>query len=329
MKSAQIRFVNRLALGLIFLLTLISACTPPPRQSKIVLPEDADIGLKAVEQAGLIQQLSLPAQVAFTAEGASPVSVMLDWAYADESRLAMGWTVAGLSAPKDANLDDYICDPYFAKKEGIEFGKYGMLRYIRPESGDPGEPIHLTYIYYQDVASGKAREMDFTADLTLGDCGSAKTGLESEQNPAAQTTLIPMIGNYQVSFKLPVYDGISIHPDQAVMSNEITARLETVVASPSYLIARVCFSIDELNQKLGDWEAAGWYTESSLQINNGDWLENNFVYPDLAGKEQCTDFGFGTPFLEKENQVIIKVSPSVEGLKGDWEFHLQVTKVNP
>lgn len=327
MKPIEIRFISRVSILLTVFLLIISACAP--QQQKITLPEDADIGLKAVEQAGMIQQLSLPAQTTLTAEGTSPVSVTLDWAYADESRLAMGWTVDGLNTPKDANLDDYICDPYFAKKEGIEFGKYGMLRYIRPESGDPSKLIHLTYIYYQDVASEKTGEMDFTVNLTLGDCGSAKTGLESEQNPVAQATLIPMIGNYRVSFKLPVYDGISIHPDQTVMSNQITARLETVVASPSYLIARVCFSIDELNQKLGDWEAAGWYTESSLQINNGDWLENNFVYPDLAGKEQCTDFGFGTPFLEKENQVIIKVSPSVEGLKEDWEFRLQVTKVNP
>lgn len=306
---------------------IISACTT--QQQKIALPEDADIGLWAVERAGLIQQLSIPAQATLTTENAPPVSVILDWAYADESRLAMGWTVYGLGVQKDTNLDDYICDPYFAKREGIQFGKYGMLRYIRPESDDPNTSIHLTYIYYQDIDSEKAKEMDFTVDLTLGDCGYAKTGLESEQNPTFQTTPIPMIGNYQVSFKLPVYSGISIHPNQTITSNEITARLDTVIASPSYLIARVCFSIDELNQKLGDWETADWYTESSLQINDGDWLENNFVYPNLVGDEQCTDFGFGTPFLEKENQVVIKVSSSVEGLKDNWEFRLQVTKVNP
>lgn len=327
MNLIRIKFMSyMLTLWVLFPL-VVSACAS--QQQSITLPEDVDIGLKAVKHAGLIQQLSLPAQATLTAKGALSASVVLDWAYADESRLAMGWTVYDLNMPKDTNLDDYICDPYFAKKEGIEFGKYGMLRYIRPESDSPNSPIHLTYIYYQDVTSEKAREMDFTADLTLGDCGNAHTGLESEQNPAAQTTLIPLIGNYQVSFKLPVYDGISIHPEQTIRANEITARLETVVASPSYLIAKVCFSIDELSQKLGDWEAAGWYTESSLQINDGDWLENNFVYPDLANKEQCTDFGFGTPFLEKENQVIIRVSPSVDGLKENWEFRLQVTKINP
>jgi hypothetical protein len=153
--------------------------------------------------------------------------------------------------------------------------------------------------------------------------------LESGQYPRVQVTPIPMIGNYRVSFNTPVYQGITIRPDQTVTANNITARLDTIVASPSYLISKICFSIKDMKNKLGDWESVGWSATSFLQINNGDWLEGNFDYSALVDNELCTDFGFGTPILEKENKVIVKVSPSAEGLKENWEFHLQVIKVNP
>jgi hypothetical protein len=346
MKPIKLGFASRISAFLTLSALIFSACAPqqpktalpgessstpnPPLQQPITLPEDADSGLKAVAQVGLLQQLSIPAQATLTAQGTLPVSVMLDWAYADKNRLALGWTINGLSAKKDANLADYICDPYFAKKDGIEFGKYGVLRYIRPESGEFGGPIHLMYIYYQDVAAEKAGTMDFTVDLTIGDCRTAKTGVDSALNPDVKTTPIPMIGNYQVSFKLPVHDGISVHPDQVVKSNEITARLASIAASPSYMIARICFSTDEMKQKLGNWQDAGWNIDAMSQINSGDWVESNFNYPTLTSSEQCTDLGFGVSLLEKEkNQIAIKVSPSVEGLKEDWEFSLQTTKITP
>jgi hypothetical protein len=83
-----------------------------------------DPGLQGVEDAGMITdfertaeptvfptppwQLSISDGIAQTSNG---ITVTLNWAYTDESRMAIQLTIYGLEVPEGMDLEELICKP--------------------------------------------------------------------------------------------------------------------------------------------------------------------------------------------------------------------------
>jgi len=142
---------------LIALLTLLAFTTVVYAVDRLMI----DHGLQTADQNGLVSDFNqtamptvfnaLPADLAASnqaSESKNGVTVTLEWAYMDESRLALQITLSGFSVPKGQNLGDFLCHPYLTNKQGVSLGQ-SALQEVR--QAQPGQPYELVYIYYQNV----------------------------------------------------------------------------------------------------------------------------------------------------------------------------------
>ena len=123
-------------------------------------------------------------------------TVKLNWAYADSQALKIDITVTGLDA--NANVEDFICDPYLVTKESIQHTSPGREE-VKHLMDQPGHPWEITYGYSLNPPI-QYKSIDIVMDVTLGPCANSLNYPESNVTP----TIVPLIGNYRFTFQVPV-----------------------------------------------------------------------------------------------------------------------------
>jgi len=291
-----------------------------------------DPGLQKVDQEGLVlhlNQTAAPTVFSAVPTELSPankvsqtyngITVTLDWAYADELRVAWQLTVTGLSIPKGAMVSDYICDPYVTTKEDIPLNPI-------PGYNSSGNPLVISYISYQKIDASRYDHLDIALDLTVGPCAMQWDHDYGHAYAGPTSTPVPLIGNYHLVFQVPVKKGVTITPDQTVEANGIKMRLETIATAPSYTMARLCYEVPSVPDLAGNVISGGdWsMTGVTLQSGNNDPIQADdyFSLPEYERpgySENCVDVGFAAQVDLQATKVVVAVA-SLEGIEDENDF---------
>ncbi|MCL4561829.1 MAG: hypothetical protein M1281_14630 [Chloroflexi bacterium] len=278
-----------------------------------------DHGLEAADQKGLVvdyNQKALPTEFAAVptqlranpkvSQSQNGITVTLDWAYMDEYRLAWQITLSGLSIPKEAELGDFVCRPYITNDQRIPI----FNPYIDGSSRSQTEgSIDLVYVTYQHVDAQQVDHLDLHMDLTVGACGPRWNFQEFYAGPGPTPTPPPLIGNYHLSFRVPVNRGMTVSPHQEAESGGIKMRLDTMTFTPSFTVIRLCYRqpSDPKPDKGEEWS----FREVELQVDGDEPIHpGGFLPTDQtteAADEICREVGFAEA-IDPVSRITLKVS---------------------
>ena len=271
-----------------------------------------DAGLQKADESGLVAHLNqtaeptvfavVPADLAAknaVTQSQNGISVTLDWAYADELRVAWQLTITGLVIPNGSNIENYICTPYVTTQEGIVLKPVPSQEKIL--SNESGNPIVISYISYQNIDTGKISNLNIHLDLTVGPCGNPAASEEWYLGSKPIPTPVPLIGTYRMDFQVPVNNGLSVTVDKTVEANGVQITLKSVTVSPSYTIAEFCYpnlTVADLSGMMrSDWN--WWLQGTTIQFGEEDPVRHNqnsyFSLPEEKqgdNSKQCQRIGF-------------------------------------
>lgn len=287
-----------------------------------------DPGLQAVEDAGLVthrNQMAKPtifntvsatfAATTTTSQTENGVTVKLDWAYADEIRLAMQLTVTGLSIPSGSPVSDFICTPRLINREGAHINNPGM--YVNLSSDQPGNPIELTYISYQNLDADEYHELNFEMDIVVGPCSPAWDFQETNVTPRP----VPLIGSYHLSFLVPVYKGIVITPNQTKSANGLWMRLNRIILAPSFIDINVCYQLPEVSfvKDKDSWRI----TDATINVDGAGPIRsiaNSLPQTDAVNvSEHCEDLGFAVSAAQQPKTMVVTI-PKIIAFDSESRF---------
>jgi hypothetical protein len=276
-----------------------------------------DPGLQGVEDAGMITdfertaepttfptppwQLGVYTDIAQTSNG---ITVTLNWAYADESRMAIQLTIDGLEVPEGVDLEELICKPYITSDEGVSRRLYkGGPEILEDKSG---KPIILTYVYEQAVDTHQYKYLNLDLDLTLGPCADYLNFDEVYLNKPMPTPP-PLIGNYHLRFQVPVYEGMTIAPEQTIDAHGLSMRLETITLSPSYTNVLLCYDPPNLNLAT---EENDWMPDATIKIGEAEpviCLNFSDNGGNVGKGQYCANLGFDVFYDMQPTTVVLAV----------------------
>jgi hypothetical protein len=199
-------------------------------------------------------------------------TVSIDWAYADEGRIALHYTISGLDWPDGTYMD-------------------------------PMQEIQITSPSIPDLwmgGGGNNRSVVEQAAITGEvDQRLVEGALDAQKNPNIRVNVnIPVegptkIGTFRFKLDLPVLDGSRIENiDQTVVTNNVAMTLKAIRLTPSYVEALICFQMPS---------AVDWgLTASILSIAGRDYpYSSGGMMQGAEGKsfrltdpERCSSVGF-------------------------------------
>ena len=215
------------------------------------------------------------------------VTVEIDWAYVDESRVALHYTVSGLDWPDGTFWDSMQARITSAAIPESAFSGAGGWNHGPVDHG---------------VITG-------TDDQLFWD-----GAVDAEKHPTIDLSVeIPVegptsVGTFHFAFSVPVLDGIKLESlDQTVVANNVSMTLKTLVLNPSRAEALVCFQMPSTV----DWQL----TASTISVGGREYPFSgggdirgpggkDFL---LTDPERCTSIGFEIPFDTSSSSVTLTV----------------------
>ena len=290
-----------------------------------------DPGLQSVENKGLVvnyNQTSEPTVFAavptqlMQASGPSKthngITVTLNWAYADENRLALQMTVEGFKPPEGAQISDFICKLYVSNQQGVSIGSIDPVD-VQIQKDKPGQPILLTYVSNQTIDASRHDHLNLSMDLTIGACGPRwNFGEVTIPGQGTQTpTPPPLIGNYHFDIIVPVYQGLTLTPNQTLETDGVSVRLETITFSPSFTSLHICF------ESTGDrkFNFADWIPQVSIQAGDKQPVNlDTYMGVTVGDSSSCDEMGIPIPINPKLEPIRVIVQKIQAGPAGPWIF---------
>ena len=210
-----------------------------------------------------------PDSASETIEG---VSAQIDWAYVDESRVALHYTISGLDWPDGTSLD-------------------------------PMQQVQMTSKAVPDLWRGSISGNSSPADqgVITGsiDQRLVEGALQQEQHPNIPLHVdIPVegassVGTFRFNLDLPVLAGSKLEDmDQTVEANGVAMTLKELWLTPSYVEALICFQMPS--------EVDWGLTASILTLADREYsYSSGGLMPGADGKnfsltdpERCSSIGF-------------------------------------
>lgn len=309
-----------------------------------------DPGLQAVDNAGLIshlRQVAKPTQFTnLTTQSATSnglfqsqngITVTLDWVYADSSRVDFALIIEGLNLPEGAQIGDYICEPYVYSQEHIGLIRPGIYTGqndfgVIGSNQEPGTPIMLKFEYQPRSNINSFEMLNLGIDLTIGPCGPKWSAPAGFTGPWSYQTATPppLIGNYHFSVQVPVSKSLFLTPNQTIVIDNVSMRLETLTLSPSFTQIRLCQQI--LNAESAfEGESDGY--NITIQMDDQPPVKlDAFANSIILKNGWCGTLGAAISNLTLPNQVIVRISnyKSVDSngnqiyVNGPWIFTINL-----
>ena len=220
------------------------------------------------------------------------VTTTIDLAYADESRIALHYTISGLDWP-----DGTFMDPM----QSVQMTSPSIPDLWMGSSGGDRTPVE------QGTITGDNNQL-----LVEG-------ALDQEKNPTVRVNVdIPVegptkVGTFHFKLDLPVLAGTKIdNIDQTVVANDVVMTLKAVWLTPSYVEALICFQMPS---------AVDWgLTASILTIGERDYTYSSGGLMDgaqgkdfrLTDPERCSSIGFDIAQDEAASSLALTV-PALQG----------------
>ncbi len=258
----------------------------------------SDSGLQAVQEAGLVTDLNITAQPTVITLGGTEsdlekdafqvslsqviegMTVTLDWAYVDESRLVLGFTTESIPPELTFQLPE------------ITFVSFtpNMNAYSRSMAIGNDQVLYTAYQVIQVDIAGE--QIDFSVDLPL-----VKT--EDVSGERLATFHFDLQG-------IPVYRGMTVALQQtaSVTINNVEVQLRSVRITPSFTNLEICYDFPPGN------EDARYMPDATLQFGDRPF-ERDFVFQKISvdndKKEVCADLGFTIGNTENAEQLVFRV----------------------
>lgn len=305
-----------------------------------------DAGLQKADQAGLVAHLDqtaqptvfavVPAGLAATAvsQTQNGITVTLDWAYADALRVAWQMTISGLAIPVGDSLENYLCTPYVTTQEGV-FLKPGLSQ-EKILSDQPGSPIVVTYVSYQNLDADKLKQLTLALDLTIGPCGNPTASNDWNLGTKPIPTPIPLIGTYHLNFQIPLNQGNTVEVNKTVEAGGVAMTLKSITVSPSYTIADFCYpkiqAVDLAGNMRTNW--FWWLQGTTIQFDEEEPVHytrsSYFSLPEedqTSSSQQCQSVGFATSTTAAAKKMTISIA-TLQTVEYSEDYMSLVTQKN-
>ena len=237
--------------------------TPTTEASPTPVPEETQVYPYYLP---LAAKLDIPPQ---TIDG---VTTQIDWAYADEGRVALHYTISSLDWP-----DGTYMDP---------MQQVGMTSEAVPD-------------LWMGAVSGNRTLVEQGVITSAVDQRLVEGALDPQKTPEIRLNVeIPVegptkVGTFRFKFDLPVLPGTRIENiEQTVVANNVSMTLKEIWMTPSYVEALFCFQMPS---------AVDWgLTASRLTVGDREYTySSGGLMPGAEGKdfrltdpERCSSIGF-------------------------------------
>jgi hypothetical protein len=207
---------------------------------------------------------------------------------------------------------------YVSNDQGISIGSIDPVD-IQIQKDKPGQPILLTYVSNQPIDASRHDHLRLSMDLTIGACGPRwNFGEVTIPGKESQTpTPPPLIGNYHFNIVIPVNQGLTMTPDQTLVADGISVRLETITISPSFTSLHICF------EAAGDrkFNFADWYPQVSIQAGEKPPVKlDAYLGVTVGDTSSCNEMGIPIPIDPKLGPIRVIVQNIYAGSSGPWIF---------
>ncbi|HMB21223.1 MAG: hypothetical protein ACM33V_06455, partial [Chloroflexota bacterium] len=230
--------------------------------------------------------LSLATKPEIDPQTINGVTAQIDWAYADESRVALHYTISGLDWPDGTPWDAMSVQVTSSKIKDLGFGGGGWNSVPASHGVIAGSSDLLLIDGALD--SAKYPNVDLRVDIPVKD-------------PSP-------VGTFRFKFIVPVTKGIRIENiDQTVVANDVSMTLKTLVFNPSRAEALICFQMPSQV----DWGL----TASKLTVGGKEYpFSGGGLMPGTDGKnfrlddtDRCSTVGFNIAYDAAATSVTLTV----------------------
>ena len=229
----RVGWVMPILMALFFVVTVAYAVSPAI-QSLLKM----DSGLEDVSSNGLGHSLNLSQVV-------NDVTVTLDWAYADENRIAIAYTIHSENGEQLEPLDFTVTDSAgneFPSTTGLgAAGTSDMLGAALPS----GEGAYI-FSFDSSTITYAPETLELQLELTL-------------KSQVTERIVGPVVFN----FETPFTPGRISEPKRSYTAEDVTITLEEVALTPSDLTAVICFAGPDENYDM-------WLPVSHIEVENDE-----------------------------------------------------------
>ena len=276
---------------------------PPTIDTPLIDPTVSPTATATVEPEAIYPYyLPLATKPDIPAQTLNGVTASVDWAYADESRVAVKYTITGLDLDDGQSLDPFSISLRSDNVLGLADGGGGGG--VEPsKNGIISGNLDLFFTYGQ-LDAAASPEIRLTLDIPI----HSTTPIYPPTFDPNSQTFAPEVGEFHFKFSIPVLDGFTQENlNQIVSNNNVTMTLKKFVLNPSYAMALVCFSMPSPV----DWGLSA----SVINVDGTDYPSIGFgLLPGTSGREftldspeRCVTAGFDVPYVESPNTLTLTI----------------------
>ncbi|MCK6576626.1 MAG: DUF4179 domain-containing protein [Anaerolineae bacterium] len=264
-----------------------------------------DPGIEGAMAADLVTELGISQTIA-------DVTLMLDWAYADANRIAIGYSLTPPERLQGAPMDQSVMltdDAGSFTMDGIGGGG---------GSGDLSEAQYIAsygVTFFDDAPEVLHMRLEMTlgflpeVETPMAEGGGVVTGSgggfgygggssSAEEATPAPGIRLPMgsvsgeqVGPFVFEFDLPFIPALELTPTQTVEANGVTMTLERMSVTPSMTVVDLCFDLPTPDDWMPDVTLTAGETEAFL----AGWGMQDLPVP--GETRRCGTATFYAPYL--------------------------------
>lgn len=230
-------------------------------------------------------------------ETVNGVTVILDWAYIDDSRIAYQFTVRGMQDVLSDTIDistivsrtALVTDPLPLTGTGGDSG-------ISAGPGDEAGTVVVNAEQYLKVPAQEGDEIRVSLDISLGDVEVPIWETGPDGQPLSENSIrmvyVPLIATFHFDFTLPFYPSVTIEPELSVAANGINMTLEWMKVSPSSTEVSLCYDLPTRDE---------WEPEATLKIGDFEPVSISIYSSDGPANDarRCVQLSFPAPYERK------------------------------
>lgn len=266
-------------------------------QGTMTLPTPVSTILPTPQTSSALSSEATPS-TEITRETVNGVTVILNWAYIDDSRIAYQFTIRGMQKVLSDTIDistivsrtALVTDPLPLTGEG---GGAGGI------SAGPGDEAGTVVVNAEQYLKLPAQEGDLirvSLDISLGDVEVPIWETGPDGQPVSENSIsmvyVPLIATFHFDFTLPFYPSVTIEPELSVAANGINMTLEWMKVSPSSTEVSICYDLPSRDE---------WEPEATLKIGDFEPVSISIYSSDGPADDarRCVQLSFPAPYERK------------------------------
>ena len=239
-------------------------------------------------------------------ETVNGVTVILNWAYIDDSRIAYQYTIRGMQNVLSDTIDistvvgatALVTDPL--PLTGTGGGAGGV-------SAGPGDEAGMVVVNAEQYLKLPAQEGDLiwvSLDISLGDVEVPIWETGPDGQPVSENSIrmvyVPLFATFHFDFTLPFYPSVTIEPKLSVAANGINMTLEWMRVSPSNTEVSICCDLPSKND---------WQPEATLKLGDFEPVSIGIYSSDgpADGVRRCVQLSFPAPYERKSTMATLTI----------------------